>query len=777
MSRALGSVPHAADPVQALGRWLQNEYSNALYGAQGRVAMESLRLLWLQALPPAALAHVGHDIGVCLRNATPPERPFYSPHGDTKGSNPRNSLWIHRRDPMLAVPPHSWIEVTHCTRPSKQRVLEMEKRLGRRVLMQAMWFFVAPGSGVTVNVGRTRVFRSHTDSVVVQRGNQNTTIAALDLALSDLKGFDSVQFVGNQQAKNSIEQQHELVLLAHADGQSVDLLALDGNTTPPVIMCGRHPHLLQCSQRSPGLQALKECANTEKVGFSSSLNVSLQPCNGRSKARLQPSSPTVVSSSRRSSSRSAVAGDSKSERLAAVRTSEWEAALRAIKMQQQSQLPPSALSIEMTSALTRGAAAAQQVVHELVTSNPRRMTRDGAVLGSYSCPIRIGNFMHNFLSAFAYAVATNRRLLWRPTPRTSEADMNMCQSLVQRRDWHKRVTREEEQHAVELRDALPGLKEHHDLQWQLDCANIHSSVVNQSALHVIRVSAKDKADGRFDGQGMAAVGLSGWRLRGEPHGERARRLFALGPHYAFGLLFRASFEFEHQSITSPTQRVLHAAGVETGKTVVIGVHMRHVNSSASGEEGLAVYVSAIQAAVRASRQTQKGRRCAILLASDRRNSAIALESHTRAMGCSLIVSEVDDGSVVPTGHDAVERGIDTGVTAIRDLCLLSHAETIIATWGSTFSLMAIELVAQRYTNGPIPMAVWCNPPSGSCAPPQPIVFLGGDMDSWWHVSFLRWPHVQLRTATSAEDNGVTTSMHTTASCRPLKDTIDTTQQL
>jgi hypothetical protein len=142
------------DPTAFPAAALQGAYSRALYGAPDRVPLQSLRLVWLDLLPPAALGFAT-AVGVCQHASMPPLRPFMIIRDSVGRINPRDALWVrppewssavassaarasrralsgaamgatHRaegsHDGALAPPPwatsavpsHAWVEVTHC---------------------------------------------------------------------------------------------------------------------------------------------------------------------------------------------------------------------------------------------------------------------------------------------------------------------------------------------------------------------------------------------------------------------------------------------------------------------------------------------------------------------------------------------------------------------------------------------------------------------------------------------------------------------------------------
>ena len=150
-----------------LGPLLQGNYSQTLYGAPGRVPLHDLRVVWLDLLPKRSLRRLS-QVGMCKWEAKPPFQPFYFVQ-DMQAS-PVDAMWLSRFPPELPLASHTWVEVAHCP---NRRATSGRRRLERQPLMnwkfRPMWFYLAPGSGVSINLGRTVAVRSYDAAVWLLR--------------------------------------------------------------------------------------------------------------------------------------------------------------------------------------------------------------------------------------------------------------------------------------------------------------------------------------------------------------------------------------------------------------------------------------------------------------------------------------------------------------------------------------------------------------------------------------------------------------------------------
>lgn len=210
--------------VPALQRTLQRAYSAQLYGGFDRVPRApSLKLIWLSLLDNATLVALPT---ICnepeFLGTLPPMTAnglkLYAKHSWLY--TPADSVWVYHNSAPHALPSGSWAEVTQCPSATQQ------------------WYYHAPGSGVSLNIGKSAVLPNHDKFV------RN---ARLQITLRQ-RGFQSIQFLShinhhnpanNYSSTGEPAPRHEILLLPR----------LDGRPHPSPVgqfYCGRHPWLRPC---------------------------------------------------------------------------------------------------------------------------------------------------------------------------------------------------------------------------------------------------------------------------------------------------------------------------------------------------------------------------------------------------------------------------------------------------------------------------------------------------------------------------------------------------
>ena len=312
-------------PVDRIVPLLQGNYSTELYGAPDRVDASTIRLIWLQLLPDAVLRMIARLGGVCKYESGYPWRPFLA--SLDLSANPLDAAWVSWERAQTGGSPvgnSSWIEVTHCS--------QGQGRVGARGFgwqFGPMWLYAAPGSGVSINVGRT-VIMSYTDAARLLRrvypsalecacepgcefglratsvGSNNATQRNGSSCISSaywqtpvgsiendgppapsklrwytrcwtrddvLAELDTIQIYSHLEYYGR-EKRHEIVRLRH-DGECAKL-----TPSTPSLMCGRTPYLHRCAEESAALRRVNKCVSG-KAPISAHLPAAVNFTRGR----------------------------------------------------------------------------------------------------------------------------------------------------------------------------------------------------------------------------------------------------------------------------------------------------------------------------------------------------------------------------------------------------------------------------------------------------------------------------------------------------------------
>ena len=384
------------------------------------------------------------------------------------------------------------------------------------------------------------------------------------------------------------------------------------------------------------------------------------------------------------------------------------------------------------------------------------------VVGEYSCPARIGNYMHHFLNALMFAVVRNLPIAVRMS--TKYAPHN-CHDYLQRAAWMENAT------GVIARTCLArasscsaGDAMQPDRTWSSASRFAWAERLACSSSHVLRLKPayNDSVCGRanetilglrtfgnerYDAQEVAALGLGPAARGGDA---RTTALFALGSQYLFGRLFHLSFRFHQDTVAAPIQAVLRSGNPkwpDRSAALYVSVHLRHRDFGQDGTEGVGMFAKAVRDAVQ--RRGAK-RACIVLLASDRRASESAFAEALDGSSCAVVtIPRAPSGQNVSidNSRDRADHGPDVGAVAMKDLALLSHGEILVTGFASTFGMLLCELVAggspERRAMQATPFAILCDQPgnfSQHCLDEMPLIGR-----SSWHQSLARWPKADLHT--------------------------------
>jgi len=297
---------------------LQGSYSTQLYGAPGLCDISSMNFLWLALLSNATL-HALNRVGVfdaasvcptehgCWQSSTLrqhlaapllPIGTLYKHH--SFAFEPMDSVWIRRVN--SPVPSHGWVEVTHCADPDGVPPGDTYTPL---------WFYVARGSGLWLNVGSTLVvdeealINAHIASLSVpdvsdeimrfwQRGEN---WLARTYGILEVGKIDSVQRVLHHEQDTTLDH-HEIALAPSPLLRNEVPFVTALNSTR--LRCGSWPqNLRQCSPSDLAIRQLALGCAGRPAGLSKRVAQNLQllsaaqlsPAAHAAHAQLSPAAP------------------------------------------------------------------------------------------------------------------------------------------------------------------------------------------------------------------------------------------------------------------------------------------------------------------------------------------------------------------------------------------------------------------------------------------------------------------------------------------------------
>ena len=213
------------------------------------------------------------------------------------------------------------------------------------------------------------------------------------------------------------------------------------------------------------------------------------------------------------------------------------------------------------------AAGVSALLAAYAASHSATTTTSSYVVGTYGCPVQLGNRMHEFLNAVALAVVTNRTLVWKYTDQPGyPTGVGDCERLVHRRPWIQpeevAARRVAPRAAARLAVMAPRASRSSLRQQQSGAAWLPLNL----GLHLLDAPRRlvcDVQSSRFAAARAVSLGCLEWQQAAAlaapgtlppAAAARAATLFALGADHAYGALWHVAFEYDRSSVREHTRR-------------------------------------------------------------------------------------------------------------------------------------------------------------------------------------------------------------------------------
>lgn len=317
----------------------------------------------------------------------------------------------------------------------------------------------------------------------------------------------------------------------------------------------------------------------------------------------------------------------------------------------------------------------------------------------YACPFQAGNRLHHFLTSMAWAIATNRTLLYK------YYDYETCKMVGKGHDGRicsRTGTHESCQEVLELAEWIPSYDEWSFVAGNWSKVSYWSTHSPPTTNQTIKRHAWHEGDYKYAGIDTdERITLDFGQLLGQDfrdlwfphtrdyllHTHEARYTahellkednIMLSGDYLYGMLFHAAFSFSDKLLSST-----HSVPLVEHETT-IAIHSRHTNTRDYGKDVIKE-VLCLQTMLRNVQQP-----CRVFVMSDRSATVERLSLAAIKMGCN--VSSVNHSKFKMERSFSVEHGPFAGAGLFLDLALASQARHgLVGTRRSSTMLLA-ELI-------------------------------------------------------------------------------------
>ena len=329
------------------------------------------------------------------------------------------------------------------------------------------------------------------------------------------------------------------------------------------------------------------------------------------------------------------------------------------------------------------------------------LARRRFAIGFFSCPQQAGNRIHHFLSAMAWAIATNRTLLWK------YYDYDTCRQVGEgydRRICTRTGTRESCEEHLNLAPWIPSYD-----SWSIVSGKWAEASFWSTHYPPAENETRRKHPWREEDRKQAGIDTDERRLLdfGQLLGQDFRDLWSrqtrnyllhtkearniarqllgkanimLGGDYLYGMLFNASFSFS-DSLRSTSEPTSHLEEEAT-----FAIHSRHTSTKDDGS----IVTREVQCLHNMLLDAQR-RPCRVYVMSDRPKAVRRISDAVKEMGCNTTTAKHMKNEIKRSF--SLEHGPFAGAGLFHDLAIASQARHgLVGTRRSSTMLLA-ELIA------------------------------------------------------------------------------------
>jgi hypothetical protein len=311
------------------------------------------------------------------------------------------------------------------------------------------------------------------------------------------------------------------------------------------------------------------------------------------------------------------------------------------------------------------------------------------VLGTYSCPYQAGNRLNHFFSALAFALITNRTLLWiycETGMCPKHGTVLDCEKVIHRVSWIPSFEQDFLPFAPDtFKDPFrvfsskhPSANDMMSPQGGFLLDKLPQQVVDFGVIesHVVSVLAKNESKSALSDLAHSV----------------SRRLFGAGTLFAYGAMFNASF---HLPLPAQEDERMKRWMDTRESGISVAIHSRHQSPDDPGSNVFAEEDCLLKTLNISLTRMQEGQNvsvsvpCAVALMTDRTETLERLSAAVEKMGCDVVVADHSQGQSFRSEH-----GPFAGAGFFADLAVAQYAvDSVVFTQGSSASGLLASLVA------------------------------------------------------------------------------------